>query len=35
MFKLKKVLYAIFFSIEGIAIQVQVKKDKSINGKYL
>lgn len=30
----KKVLYAIFFSIEGIAIQVPVKRGKSITGKY-
>ena len=29
-----KVLYAIFFSGEGVAIQVPVKKDKSINEKY-
>ena len=30
----KKVLYAIFFSGEGVAIQVPVKKGKSITGKY-
>ena len=30
----KKVLYAIFFSGEGIAIKVPVKKGKSITGKY-
>jgi hypothetical protein len=30
----KKVLYAIFFSDEGVAIKVQVKKGKSITGKY-
>ena len=30
----KKVLYAIFFSVEGIAIQVPVKRGKSITGKY-
>ena len=30
----KKVLYAIFFSGEGVAIKVPVKKDKSITGKY-
>ena len=30
----KKVLYAIFFSGEGVAIKVPVKKDKSIAGKY-
>ena len=30
----KKVLYAIFFSGEGVAIKVLVKKGKSITGKY-
>ena len=30
----KKVLYAIFFSGEGVTIKVQVNKDKSITGKY-
>jgi hypothetical protein len=30
----KRVLYAIFFSGEGIAIKVPVKKGKSIIGKY-
>ena len=30
----KKVLYAIFFSGEGIAIKMPVKKGKSITGKY-
>ena len=30
----KNVLYAIFFSGEGVVIQVQVKKDKSVTGKY-
>ena len=30
----KKVLYAIFFSGEGVAIKVPVKKCKSITGKY-
>ena len=30
----KKVLYAIFFSGEGVAIKVPVKKGKSIPGKY-
>ena len=30
----KKVLYAIFFSSEGVAIKVPVKKGKSITGKY-
>ena len=30
----KKVLYAIFFSGEGVAIKVPVKKGKSIMGKY-
>ena len=30
----KKVLYAIFFSGEGVAIKVPVKKGKSIIGKY-
>ena len=30
----KKVLYAIFFSGEGVAIKVKVKKDKGITGKY-
>ena len=30
----KKVLYAIFFSGEGVAIKVPVKKSKSITGKY-
>ena len=30
----KKVLYAIFFSGEGVAIKVPVKKGKSIKGKY-
>ena len=30
----KKVLYAIFFSAEGVAIKVPVKKGKSITGKY-
>ena len=30
----KKVLYAIFFSGEGVAIKVPVKKAKSITGKY-
>ena len=30
----KKVLYAVFFSGEGVAIKVPVKKDKSITGKY-
>ena len=30
----KKVLYAIFFSGEGVAIKVPVKKGKSITGKY-
>ena len=30
----KKVLYAIFFSGEGVAIKVPVKKGKSIAGKY-
>ena len=31
----KKVLYAIFFSGEGITIKVPVKKGKGITGKYL
>ena len=31
---IKKVLYAIFFSGEGVAIKVPVKKGKSITGKY-
>ena len=30
----KKVLYAVFFSGEGVAIQVPVKKGKSVTGKY-
>ena len=30
----KKVLYAIFFSGEGVAIKVPVKKGKSNTGKY-
>ena len=30
----KTLLYAIFFSGEGVAIQVPVKKGKSISGKY-
>ena len=30
----KKILYAIFFSGEGVAIKVPVKKGKSITGKY-
>ena len=30
----KKVLYAVFFSGEGVAIKVSVKKGKSITGKY-
>ena len=30
----KKVVYAIFFSGEGVAIKVPVKKGKSITGKY-
>ena len=30
----KKVLYAIFFSGEGVALKVPVKKGKSITGKY-
>ena len=30
----EKVLYAIFFSGEGVAIKVPVKKGKSITGKY-
>ena len=30
----KKVLYAIFFSDEGVAIKVRVKKGKSITGNY-
>ena len=30
----KKVLYAIFFSGEGVAMKVPVKKGKSITGKY-
>ena len=30
----KKILYAIFFSGEGVAIKVPVKKDKSITRKY-
>ena len=30
----KKVLYAIFFSGEGVAIKVPVKKGKSFTGKY-
>ena len=30
----KKVLYAIFFSGEGVAIKVPVKKGKGITGKY-
>ena len=30
----KKVLYAIFFSGEGVAIKVPAKKGKSITGKY-
>ena len=30
----KKVLYAIFFSGEGVAIKVPVKKGKSITRKY-
>ena len=30
----KKVLYAIFFSGEGVAIKVLVKRGKSIMGKY-
>ena len=30
----KKVLYAIFFSGEGVSIKVPVKKGKSITGKY-
>ena len=29
-----KVVYAIFFPGEGVAIQVPVKKGKSITGKY-
>jgi predicted PilT family ATPase len=33
-FSAKKVLYAIFFSGEGVAIKVLVKKRKSITGKY-
>ena len=31
---IKKVLYGIFFSGEGVAIKVPVKKCKSITGKY-
>ena len=30
----KKVMYAIFFSGEGVAIKVLVEKGKSITGKY-
>ena len=30
----KKVLYAIFFSGEGVAIKVPVKRDKRVSGKY-
>ena len=30
----KKVLYAIFFSGEGVAIKMPVKKGKSVTGKY-
>jgi transposase len=30
----KKVLNAIFFSVDGVAIKVPVKKGKSITGKY-
>ena len=30
----KKVLYAIFFSGEGVAVEVPVKKGKHITGKY-
>ena len=30
----KKVLYAIFFSGKSVAIQVPLKKGKSITGKY-
>jgi uncharacterized BrkB/YihY/UPF0761 family membrane protein len=31
---IKKVLYAVFFSGEGVAIKVPMKKGKHINGKY-
>ena len=34
MLSAKKVLYAIFFSCEGAAIQVPVKKGKRVTGKY-
>ena len=30
----KKVLYAIFFSDEGVALKVPVKRGKNITGKY-
>ena len=30
----KNVLYALFFSGEGVVIQVPVKKGKSVTGKY-
>ena len=33
-FSAKKVLYAVYFSGEGIPVQVPVKKCKSITGKY-
>ena len=33
-FSAKKVLYAIFFSSEGVTIKVPVEKGKSITGKY-
>ena len=33
-YDVKKVLYAIFHSAEGIAAQVPVKRGKSITGKY-
>ena len=34
MLSAKKVLYAVFFSGEGVAVQVPVKKGKSVIGKY-
>ena len=34
MSSVKKSLYTIFFSGEGVAIQVPVQKGKSITGKY-
>ena len=34
MLSAKKVLYATFFSGEGIAIQMPMKKGKSVTGKY-